>query len=82
MKAWIPLVKSTYQVISVLLHCFTAEKSHKTWGGWDRNNTDYCSSDSTEENRTKMHYYCYNNKTNWNYDKTLIYYYRIADWII
>lgn len=32
-----------------------------------------------------MHYYCYNNKTNWNYDQTLIYYYRIAraaDWII
>lgn len=29
MAAWIPLVSPTYQVISVLLHCFTAEKSHK-----------------------------------------------------
>lgn len=33
LKVWIPLVNSTYQVISVLLHCFTAGKSHKTGGG-------------------------------------------------
>lgn len=32
--AWIPLVNPTYQVISVLLHWFTAGKSHKTRGGW------------------------------------------------
>lgn len=38
-KARIPLVNSTYQVISVLLHCLTAEKPHKTKGGWDRDNT-------------------------------------------
>lgn len=38
-KAWIPLANPTYQVISVLLHCLTAEKPHKTKGGWDRDNT-------------------------------------------
>lgn len=31
--AWIPLVSPTYQVISVLLHCVTAEKPHKTREG-------------------------------------------------
>lgn len=40
LKVWIPVVNSTYQVISVLLHCFTAGKSHKTGGGWNRDNTE------------------------------------------
>lgn len=51
---WIPLVGSTYQVISVLLHCLTAEKPHKTRGGWgvwgggaETTQRDYCSSDQT-----------------------------------
>lgn len=38
--AWIPFVNPTYQVISVLLQCLTAEKSHKTRGGWGRDNTE------------------------------------------
>ncbi len=37
---WIPLVSPTYQVISVLLHCLTAEKPHKTRGGRGRDNTE------------------------------------------
>lgn len=32
-----PLASPTYQVISVLLHCLTAEKQDK--GGWGRDNT-------------------------------------------
>lgn len=53
-RAWIPLVRPTYQVISVLLHCLTAEKPHKTKegkGGADTTQRDYCSSGQTEMNR-------------------------------
>lgn len=53
-RVWIPLVSPTYQVVSVLLHCLTAEKPDKTRGGWGRDRQrGYCSSDQTEMNFSK-----------------------------
>lgn len=65
MAAWIPLVNPTYQVISVLLHWFTAVITQ------DMRRVDTGTETTqrllflrlTEVNRSKMHYYCYNNKT-------------------